>query len=192
MVAVVVGGPLPFTSILLTAEISGRVPLPSHRLVGELPHPIELLLHLVCVLRLNVHISNLKLFLRSHPQRANIPGDASQRDAPCSWTAAQHTIRAPIISLPASQAASRRRGPIRRSHISQRCWMLKGDSGLVWLSVSRRCLRRGRGMLERFTAATRRGRSATGREASRGCAARHCGKRSESSASAQGHGGRAT
>lgn len=86
-----------------TAVMTGCVPLPSHRLVGELPHPIELLLHLVRVVRLNMHINiffSSKLFLRSHPQRANIPGDVSQRDAPCSWTEAQHTIRAPIFPFP--------------------------------------------------------------------------------------------
>lgn len=40
-----------------TAVMTGCVPLPSHRLVGELPHPIELLLHLVRVVRLNMHIN---------------------------------------------------------------------------------------------------------------------------------------
>lgn len=46
-----------------TAVMTGCVPLPSHRLVGELPHPIELLLHLVRVLRLNMHINNFFFLL---------------------------------------------------------------------------------------------------------------------------------
>lgn len=62
-----------------------RVCLPSHRLVGELSHPIELLLHLV--------ISALT------PTGGNIPHDFSQYNAPCS-TAVQNKIQAFIFYFP--------------------------------------------------------------------------------------------
>lgn len=60
-----------------TAVMTGCVPLPSHRLVGELPHPIELLLHLVRVARLNMHINNFFFFLQIIPAFTPTEGEYS-------------------------------------------------------------------------------------------------------------------
>lgn len=59
--------------------------LPSHRLVGELSHPIELLLHLV--------------FSALTPTGGNIPHYFSQYNGPCS-TEAQHKIQSSIFPFP--------------------------------------------------------------------------------------------
>lgn len=68
-----------------------KVSLPSHRLVGELSHPIELLLHLV--------------FSALTPTRGNIPHYFSQYICPFS-TEVQHKLQSAIFPFPSSQAAS--------------------------------------------------------------------------------------
>lgn len=90
-----------FSSLWLGPASTERICLPSHRLVGELAHPIELLLHLV--------------FSALTPTGGNIPDYFSQCNGPCS-TEAQRKIQSPIFSF-LHASSCQRRGRIPRLHI---------------------------------------------------------------------------
>lgn len=120
--------------------------LPSHRLVGELAHPIELLLHPV--------ISALT------PMGGNIPGYFSQCKGPCSKEA-QHKIQSPIFSFP------HRRLPTPRTHPAITYFQMV----ILHLHLPH-CLRRDAGPIHRGHSRAERATAVT----SSGCAAMHYGK----------------
>lgn len=141
-----------FSSLWLGPASTERVCLPSHRLVGELAHPIELLLHLV--------------FSALTPTGGNIPAYFSQCNGPCS-TEAQRKIQSPIFSfLHASSCQRRERIP--RLHI------FKWYFFCIYI-----CPTACAGMLDQRTAGTLRQRATA--VTSSGCAAMQCGKWSQAS-----------
>lgn len=133
-----------------------RVYLPSHRLVGELSHPIELLLHFV--------------FSALTPTGGNIPHYFSQYNGPCS-TEAQHKIQSAIFPFPHRKLPT----PKNLSHdyiFSNYIYII------LFLHLAYICPTACAGMLDQFTAGTHRQRATA--VTSSGCAAMQCGKCSKS------------
>ncbi len=140
------GVSLPF-DLARREQRTESVCLPSHRLVGELSHPVELLLHLV--------------FSALTPTGENIPHYFSQHNGPCS-TGAQRKFQAAIFLFPHRRAAD--------AENASHGYIFSNNISFYIFICPAACA----GMLERFTAGTHRQRATAA--TSSGCAAKQCGK----------------
>lgn len=150
--------PGPYRGFLFSFDLAGLeqcmewVSLPSHRLVGELSHSIELLFHLE--------------FSALTPTGENIPHYFSQNNGPCS-TEAQHKIQSAVFSFPHRNLLTPKTYPTITYF---QCFFSLKNLYICSIACAR--------MLDQFTADTHRERAAA--VTSSGCAAMQCGKCSKS------------